>query len=67
MKVELELSNLLDIVLTLRILSVEPDPIERLRLTSVFQRMVSVTPLVLLLLKFEHNIISIGISCVCHT
>jgi hypothetical protein len=26
-----------------------------------------VTPLVLLLLKFEHNIISIGISCVCHT
>jgi hypothetical protein len=28
---------------------------------------VIVTPLVLLLLKFEHNIISIGISCVCHT
>jgi hypothetical protein len=26
-----------------------------------------VTPLVLLLLKLEHNIISMGISCVCHT
>jgi hypothetical protein len=26
-----------------------------------------VTPLVLLSLKLEHNIISIGISCVCHT
>jgi hypothetical protein len=26
-----------------------------------------VTPLVLLPLKLEHNIISIGISCVCHT
>jgi hypothetical protein len=26
-----------------------------------------VTPLVLLLLKLEHNIISIDISCVCHT
>jgi hypothetical protein len=25
------------------------------------------TPLVLLPLKLEHNIISIGISCVCHT
>jgi hypothetical protein len=27
----------------------------------------AVTPLVLLLLKLEHNIISIGMSCVCHT
>jgi hypothetical protein len=27
----------------------------------------NVTPLVLLLLKLEQNIISIGISCVCHT
>jgi hypothetical protein len=26
-----------------------------------------VTPLVLLPLKLEHDIISIGISCVCHT
>jgi hypothetical protein len=26
-----------------------------------------VTPLVLLSLKFEHNIMSITISCVCHT
>jgi hypothetical protein len=26
-----------------------------------------VTPLVLLSLNLEHNIISIGISCVCHT
>jgi hypothetical protein len=26
-----------------------------------------VTPLVLLPLKLEHNIISIGISCVCYT
>jgi hypothetical protein len=41
MKVELELSNLSDIALTLRRLSVELDPIERLWLTSVFQRMVS--------------------------
>jgi hypothetical protein len=31
------------------------------------ERVRNVTPLVLLLLKFEHNIISIGISCVCHT
>jgi hypothetical protein len=31
------------------------------------QRLLNVTPLVLLLLKLEHNIISIGISCVCHT
>jgi hypothetical protein len=29
--------------------------------------LLGVTPLVLLLLKLEHNIISIGISCVCHT
>jgi hypothetical protein len=27
----------------------------------------TVTPLVLLPLKLEHNIISIDISCVCHT
>jgi hypothetical protein len=27
----------------------------------------AVTPLVLLPLKLEHNIINIGISCVCHT
>jgi hypothetical protein len=26
-----------------------------------------VTPLVLLSLKLEHDIVSIGISCVCHT
>jgi hypothetical protein len=48
MKVELELSNLSDIVLTLRRLSVEPDLIERLRLTSVFQRMVSFFLLILI-------------------
>jgi hypothetical protein len=30
-------------------------------------RMIIVTPLVLLPLKLEHNIISIGISCVCYT
>jgi hypothetical protein len=27
----------------------------------------AVTPLVLLLLKLEHNIMSIGISCACYT
>jgi hypothetical protein len=30
-------------------------------------RPLGVTPLVLLPLKLEHDIISIGISCVCHT
>jgi hypothetical protein len=39
MKVELELSSLSSIALTLRKPFVEPDPIEKLRLTSVFQRM----------------------------
>jgi hypothetical protein len=38
-KVELELSSLSSIALTLRKLFAEPDPIEKLRLTSVFQRM----------------------------
>jgi hypothetical protein len=37
MKVELELSNLSDTVLTLRWPSVELDPTKKLRLTSVFQ------------------------------
>ena len=40
MKVEIELSSLLDNALTLRKPSVEPDSIEKLRLTLVFQRMV---------------------------
>jgi hypothetical protein len=48
MKVELELSNLSDIVLTLQRPSVEPDPTERLQLTSVFQRMVSFSLLILI-------------------
>jgi hypothetical protein len=48
MKVELELLNLSDIVLTLRRLSIEPDPTERLRQTSVFQRMVSFSLLILI-------------------
>jgi hypothetical protein len=48
MEVELELSNLSDIVLTVRRLSVEPDPTKRLRLTSVFQRMVSFSLLILI-------------------
>jgi hypothetical protein len=39
MKVELELSSLLSIALALRKPFVESDPIEKLRLTSVFQRM----------------------------
>jgi hypothetical protein len=39
MKVELELSSLSSIALTLQKPSVEPDPIEKLRLTSVFQKM----------------------------
>jgi hypothetical protein len=39
MKVELKLSSLSDIDLTLRKPSTEPDPIEKLRLASVFQRM----------------------------
>jgi hypothetical protein len=46
--VELELSNLSDFVLTLRRLSVEPDPTERLRLTSVLQRMVNSSLLILI-------------------
>jgi hypothetical protein len=37
--VELELSSLLSIALALQKPFVEPDPIEKLRLTSVFQRM----------------------------
>jgi hypothetical protein len=37
MKVELELSSLSGIALTLRKPSVEPDPIEKLRVTLVFQ------------------------------
>jgi hypothetical protein len=36
-------------------------------LASLCREEYNVTPLVLLLIKFEHNIISIGISCVCHT
>jgi hypothetical protein len=48
MKVELELSNLSDNVLTLRRLSVEPDPTERPRLTSVFQKMVNSFMLILI-------------------
>jgi hypothetical protein len=48
MKVGLELSNLSDIVLTLRRLFVEPDPIERLQLTSVFKRMVNFFLLILI-------------------
>jgi hypothetical protein len=48
MKVELELSNLSDIVLTLRKLSVELDPIEILRLTSIYQRMVNSSMLILI-------------------
>jgi hypothetical protein len=36
-------------------------------LTDPKARSIYVTPLVLLSLKLEHNIIRIGISCVCHT
>jgi hypothetical protein len=39
MKVELKLSSLSGIALILRKPSAEPDPIEKLRLTSIFQRM----------------------------
>jgi hypothetical protein len=48
MKVELELSSLSSIALTLRKPFVEPDPIEKLRLTSVFQRMVDSFLLILI-------------------
>jgi hypothetical protein len=48
MKVELELSNLSDTVLTLQRLSIEPDPTERLRLILVFQRMVNFSLLILI-------------------
>jgi hypothetical protein len=34
---------------------------------SFFSGIMGVTPQVLLPLKLEHDIISIGISCVCHT
>jgi hypothetical protein len=40
---------------------------ETKRLGRCFRRRRSVTPLVLLSLKLKHNIVSIGISCVCHT
>jgi hypothetical protein len=42
------LSNLSDIVLTLRKPSVKPDPIEKLWLTLVFQRMVDSSLLILI-------------------
>jgi hypothetical protein len=48
MKVELELSSLSDIALTLRKSSIEPYPIEKLRLTLVFQRMVDSSLLILI-------------------
>jgi hypothetical protein len=48
MKVELELSGLSSIALTLRKPSVEPDPIEKLRLTSVFIRMTDSSLLILI-------------------
>jgi hypothetical protein len=48
MKVELELSSLSGIALTLRKPSVEPDPIEKLRLTIVFQKMVESSLLILI-------------------
>jgi hypothetical protein len=48
MKVELELSSLSDIALTLQKPSTEPDPIEKFRLTLVFQRMVDSSLLILI-------------------
>jgi transposase len=48
MKVELELSSLSGIALTLRKPSIEPNPIEKLRLTLVFQRMVDSSLLILI-------------------
>jgi hypothetical protein len=47
-KVELELSSLSSIVLTLRKPFVELDPIEKLRMTSVFQRMADSFMLILI-------------------
>jgi hypothetical protein len=53
-----------DLIITLTISWSSHFVLPRLRtwLTIVF-----VTPLVLLSLKLEHNIMSIGISCVCYT
>jgi hypothetical protein len=48
MKVELKLSSLSSIALTLQKPSVEPDPIEKLWLTSVFQRMADSSLLILI-------------------
>jgi hypothetical protein len=48
MKVGLELSNLSNTASTLRRLSVEQDPTRRLRVTSVFQRMVNSSLLILI-------------------
>jgi hypothetical protein len=48
MKVELELSSLSGIALTLRKPSIEPDPIKKLRLTLLFQRMVDSSLLILI-------------------
>jgi hypothetical protein len=44
--VELVLLNQSSIASTLRRLFVEPDPIEKLRLTLVFQRMADFSPLI---------------------
>jgi hypothetical protein len=48
MKVKLELSSLSGIALTLQKPSFEPNPIEKLRVTLVFQRMVDSSLLILI-------------------